>query len=207
MEPRRCADRNPNEPADPAPADGTPPRRLTFSGWRERRFAFTDPKEASRERAMIGKAIEAVALASALLLASPVAAQDGNNAAILKSVDEFLRGLNEKDPAIMGGVSMKDGLVVSHFVRDGKDIVRARTFARDLSTIAEEKDTLREVYWDPTVLMRGNIAVVWAEYSFDLNGQRSHCGIDVFNLMKIEGAWKVTGIQYTVEPDTCPKGR
>lgn len=154
---------------------------------------------------MFAKALGAAALA--LALATPAAAQDGSNAAILKSVDEFLRGLNEKDPAVIGAVSTKDGMLVSHRVRDGKEVLRARTFAQDLATIGSEKDTLREVYWDPTVLVRGNIAVVWAEYSFDLNGKRSHCGIDVFNLFKIEGAWKVTGIQYTVEPDNCPKGR
>lgn len=145
--------------------------------------------------------------ASAMCLGAPAAAQDGSNAAILHSVDEFLRGLNEKDAAIMAAVSTKEGMLVSHLVREGKDIVRARTFAQDLATIGEGDETLREVYWDPTVLVRGNIAVVWAEYSFDLNGKRSHCGIDVFNLLKIEGAWKVTGIQYTVEPDNCPKGR
>jgi hypothetical protein len=76
-----------------------------------------------------------------------------------------------------------------------------------LSGIASEKGQLREVYWDPSVLLQGNIAVVWAPYSFDYDGKRTHCGIDVFNLMKIDGAWKVTGIQYTVEPDNCPKGR
>lgn len=158
---------------------------------------------------MFGKISHAamLAVASTLALAAPVAAQDGSNAAILKSVDEFLRGLNEKNASVMGAVSTKDGMLVSHIVREGKALVRARTFAQDLATIGEEKDTLNEVYWDPTVLVRGNIAVVWTEYSFDLNGKRSHCGIDVFNMMKIDGAWKVTGIQYTVEPDTCPKGR
>ncbi len=145
--------------------------------------------------------------ASAMCLGAPAAAQDGSNAAILHSVDEFLRGLNEKDAAIMAAVSTKEGMLVSHLVREGMDIVRARSFAQDFATIGEGDRTLREVYWDPTVLVRGNIAVVWAEYSFDLNGKRSHCGIDVFNLLKIEGAWKVTGIQYTVEPDNCPKGR
>ena len=145
--------------------------------------------------------------ASAMCFGTPALAQDKSNAEILHSVDEFLRGLNEKDPAVIGAVSTKDGLLASHRIREGKDVVRFLTFAEDLATINEGDDTFREVYWEPTVLVRGNIAVVWAEYSFDLNGKRSHCGIDVFNLIKIEGAWKVTGIQYTVEPDNCPKGR
>ena len=134
-------------------------------------------------------------------------AQDDTNAQILHSVDEFLRGLNEKDPAVIAAVSTEQGLLVSHRIRDGQEIVRTRTFADDLANIAQGNGTFREVYWDPAVLVRGNIAVVWAEYSFDLDGDRSHCGIDVFNLLKIDGEWKVTGIQYTVEPDNCPEGR
>ncbi len=153
--------------------------------------------------------ILATMLAAAAMIGAcaPAAAQDDTNAGILRSVDEFLRGLNERNPAVMAAVSTEQGMLVAHMVRDGGDRVRARSFAQDLATIGEGEETLREVYWDPTVLVRGNIAVVWAEYSFDLDGKRSHCGIDVFNLLKIDGAWKVTGVQYTVEPDNCPKGR
>lgn len=134
-------------------------------------------------------------------------AQDDTNAQILRSVDQFLRGLNEKDPAVIAAVSTEQGLIFSHRVRDGQESLRTRSFADDLASIASSEGTFREVYWDPAVLVRGNIAVVWAEYSFDLDGKRSHCGIDVFNLMRVDGAWKVTGIQYTVEPDNCPEGR
>jgi ketosteroid isomerase-like protein len=146
-------------------------------------------------------------VALALCLGTPALAQDDSNAQILHSVDEFLRGLNQRDPAVIAAVSTEQGLLVSHRLREGKEAIRFRTFAEDLANIGQGGGTFRETYWDPTVLVRGNIAVVWAEYSFDFDGKRTHCGIDVFNLIKIDGAWKVTGIQYTVEPDNCPKGR
>jgi hypothetical protein len=148
-----------------------------------------------------------LALAGASMWVAPAAAQDRSNAEVLASVDAFLHGLNTKDPAAIAAVSASGGTLVSHRTKDGKDAVRIRTFADDLSGIAKEKGKLREIYWDPSILVQGNIAVVWAPYSFDYDGKRTHCGIDVFNLMKIDGAWKVTGIQYTVEPDNCPKGR
>lgn len=148
-----------------------------------------------------------LALAGATMSVAPAVAQDTSNAQVLAAVDALLGGLNTKDSAAIAAVSTSDGTLVSHRTKDGKDAVRIRTFADDLSGIAKEKGQLREVYWDPSVLVQGNIAVVWAPYSFDYDGKRTHCGIDVFNLMKIDGAWKVTGIQYTVEPDNCPKGR
>lgn len=148
-----------------------------------------------------------LALGAWATAAAPALAQDDSNARILASVDGFLRGLNEKDPSVIASVSTEEGMLVSHRIRDGQEFIQTRTFAEDLANIASSKGMFREVYWDPTVLVRGDIAVVWAEYSFDLDGKRSHCGIDVFNLMRIDGAWKVTGIQYTVEPGNCPEGR
>ncbi len=38
--------------------------------------------------------------------------------------------------------------------------------------------------WDPVVTRRGPLAVLWAPYEFQRNGKTTHCGIDVFNLVK-----------------------
>jgi hypothetical protein len=59
--------------------------------------------------------------------------------------------------------------------------------------------------WDPLVSRRGSLAVVWAPYEFQLNGKTAHCGIDVFNLVKTEGRWKIAVASWTVEPEACPE--
>jgi len=33
--------------------------------------------------------------------------------------------------------------------------------------------------------------------------QASHCCVDVFNFLKIEGEWRVSNSMWTVEPDAC----
>ena len=67
---------------------------------------------------------------------------------------------------------------------------------------------LRERYWSPTVLVRGLIAVVWAPTSSGLDGKTSHCGVDVFDFVKIAGEWKVSGTRRaTAEPDACDELR
>lgn len=60
-----------------------------------------------------------------------------------------------------------------------------------------------ERYWSPTVLVRGHIALVWTPYEFWLDGKRSHCGIDAFDLVKVDGRWRVANAMWTVEPDGC----
>ncbi len=57
---------------------------------------------------------------------------------------------------------------------------------------------------EPTVLVRGPIAVVWGEYEFRIDGKFAHCGIDAIDMVKIEGEWKIANWMWTVEKDNCP---
>ena len=66
---------------------------------------------------------------------------------------------------------------------------------------------LRERYWSPTVLVRGSIAVVWAPYEFWRDGKTSHCGVDVFDFVKVDGTWRVANGMWTVEPEACEELR
>ena len=44
--------------------------------------------------------------------------------------------------------------------------------------------------------------MVWTPYEFWTDGKTSHCGIDVFEMMKDQGA-KIANMMWTVEPDAC----
>lgn len=60
-----------------------------------------------------------------------------------------------------------------------------------------------EPIWATTVLVRGNMAVAWAPYEFLRDGERMHCGVDVFILQKVEGAWKIGSSAWTQEKTRC----
>jgi hypothetical protein len=46
------------------------------------------------------------------------------------------------------------------------------------------------------VKIDGELAMVWAPYKFYLGEKFSHCGVDSFQLVKINGEWK---IQYLID--------
>ena len=48
-----------------------------------------------------------------------------------------------------------------------------------------------------------NIAMAWVPYDFYINNVFSHCGIDVFTLMKTSQGWKIVLIAYSVEKTGC----
>jgi hypothetical protein len=57
---------------------------------------------------------------------------------------------------------------------------------------------------EPTILVRGPIAVIWGEYEFWIDGEFSHCGVDSVDLVKVEGKWKIANFMWTVEKENCP---
>ncbi len=57
---------------------------------------------------------------------------------------------------------------------------------------------------EPTVLIRGPIAVIWGQYEFWIDGEFSHCGVDSADLVKVNGEWKVANFMWTVEKEGCP---
>ena len=61
-----------------------------------------------------------------------------------------------------------------------------------------------ERMWDPRVQVLQNVATVWAPYDFYLKGEFSHCGVDAFQLVLVDGAWKVQSLLYnTLQPPEC----
>ena len=84
----------------------------------------------------------------------------------------------------------------------GKTIIKNRNpedFIRQVS--AAKKGSLDEQIVFEQVHTDANLAIAWTPYQFFLNGQFSHCGVNSFQLIRIDGAWK---IQYLI--DTRRKG-
>lgn len=47
-----------------------------------------------------------------------------------------------------------------------------------------------------SVLVDGSIASVWTPYEFYYNGKYSHCGVNSFQLVRVQGKWQ---IQYLID--------
>lgn len=61
-----------------------------------------------------------------------------------------------------------------------------------------------ERMWDPTVLVDGDLAMVWTPYDFWIGDQFSHCGTDVFTIMRTAEGWRLAAIAYNVVRDCDP---
>jgi len=70
-------------------------------------------------------------------------------------------------------------------------------------TRAPAGDVWNERIFDPEVKIDGNLAQVWAYYTFHRNATFSHCGVDAFMLMKVGNAWKITQLADSRRTQGC----
>jgi hypothetical protein len=146
-----------------------------------------------------------VAALAAALLAPPVQAapKDIEEAAILATVQRFFDGLGSQDRAAMESTLLPDAMLTAQRIGPEGDARLGRRTRRAFMDGVATQTGLYEGMWDPIVMRRGPIAVVWAPYEFRLNGKTTHCGIDAFDMVKVEGAWKIAHLMWTQEPDAC----
>jgi hypothetical protein len=122
---------------------------------------------------------------------------------VLAVVDRFMRAVTRADAKEFDAIRMDNALATIQSVTpEGTTRI-----ARRPMNSSNLRAGLRERYWDPTALVRQNIAVVWAPYEFWVDGKTTHCGVDVFDLAKQDGAWRIAHVMYTVEPNACPELR
>lgn len=141
-------------------------------------------------------------LLAALVLPGTAAAQTARDS-VLATVNEFFRTMAVKDSAGSAAVMHPDGVTFSSRPSGDSIVLRSRSNASYLASVSAQKSDLLERMWDPTVLMHKQLAMVWTPYDFYTDKKFSHCGVDVFTLMRHLGRWKIVGAAYTVEPTGC----
>lgn len=141
-------------------------------------------------------------IAAVLLVAMPANAQEDREA-ILAKVQQFFDALEKSDTAAGREAVLLDGQYFRlRDVGDSLDLSRT-PHTQFLRNLAAGGNDFLERMWDPTVLQHGRMAVVWTPYDFYRAGEFSHCGVDVFNLIRTNAGWRISGIMYTVEPTGC----
>jgi hypothetical protein len=54
-----------------------------------------------------------------------------------------------------------------------------------------------------TIRIDGPLAIVWTPYKFYFNGQFSHCGVNSFHLVRLNGSWKIHFLIDTRRKEPC----
>jgi hypothetical protein len=156
-------------------------------------------------KAFFGRGFGPLAFAS--FLAAPLMAQEPTSdpeKEVVEVAQTFLSALSAADTSTLAGLLAPEAMIYS--VREGSEgpALRAVTRAAFLASLGGEDQNLLERMWSPTVHVQDLVAMVWTPYDFHLNGEFSHCGIDVFTMLKGAEGWQVASITYNVVREGCP---
>ncbi len=145
--------------------------------------------------------ILAVALSYSIISFS----QSDDRALILETVQKFFDSIEFRDRQLLESILVPNSLNISaRELDDGEAQFNVMSYDEVVTALTRPGRNAKERSWDETVLIQGNIAVVWTPYDFHVDGVFSHCGIDSFQLIKQDGQWLISNSSWTLETENCP---
>ena len=161
-----------------------------------------------------------------VLLATPLAAQQpaqqpapvppppqpafaADSAAVVGIVKNLFNGMRTRDTALMRAQFHSSATMRSvSYDRTAKAVVEEDGPSDWIGGVGSAPATLfiDERLGPPTVHVDGNLATVWVYYELWVGDRFSHCGADVFTLVRTEGKWRIASLAWSAEqPPVCEK--
>jgi len=113
-------------------------------------------------------------------------------------VNNLFTAMKNADVALFKS-TFSDSAVLQTITRNKEGKMRVITesveeFANFVGSL--KKDSADERIQFEIVKIDGPLAIVWTPYNFYHNGKFSHCGVNSFQLVRLDGIWK---IQYLID--------
>ena len=80
-------------------------------------------------------------------------------------------------------------------------VTPVEAFVRRIGT--PRRDVIDERTFNPRTLVEGTLASVWVDYTLYIGTRLSHCGVDVFQVAKDGGTWKIVALSDTRRLTGC----
>ncbi|HWZ03901.1 MAG TPA: nuclear transport factor 2 family protein [Mucilaginibacter sp.] len=140
-----------------------------------------------------------------LILSNNLFAQQADTLAIKQTISTLFDAMRKGDSTTLRSVFSKDMILQSvSNDKNGKAVLsteNADGFVKAIGTPHAAVYDERIVF--DGIKIDGDLASVWAPYRFYLGDKFSHCGVDVFQLMKTAAGWKIIYIVDTRRKDNC----
>lgn len=129
-----------------------------------------------------------------LLISSFSFAQNTSEKEIIKPIESLFNAMKSADS--LGVKNAFSGSAIMQTFGKNQEIRtdKVEDFAKQVG--ASQAGDLDEKFTISKILVDGNMASVWVPYQFYYKGNFSHCGVNSFQLVKINDEWK---IQYIID--------
>jgi len=135
---------------------------------------------------------------------NPLPMDGSAEAALMAPINAMFSGLEAREGAMILAQTRPEGGATAVAEKpDGTRSVRHLSWADFAGGIKPGPEHFREKLVDPAVEIDGDIAMVWSRYVFTIDDKPHHCGVDHFDLIRENGAWKVLNITWSSRTTGC----
>jgi Putative lumazine-binding len=121
---------------------------------------------------------------------------------ILAVVHYFFDALRAQDTLALRSLFLEKAM--TYYVQEGEDsIVTANQSPSQINFSKDRVIVERMRLTTVMVNVQQRIAAAWIPYDLWINGEFSHCGVDVFTLIKTKEGWKISSLSFSREFSGC----
>lgn len=152
---------------------------------------------------MIHKLILSLLLFTTLSL--PNYAQFDDRSQVIANIKQLFEGMRQVDSTLLIPLFESEAKLESVFVNEeGETISRSSKIAGFITAVGQPREQL----WDERIHnydinIDGPLAIAWTPYSFYVDDNLSHCGVNVFTFVKQGSDWKIRQIRDTRKKADC----
>jgi hypothetical protein len=133
------------------------------------------------------------------------AQKEAEETLIKQTINQLFDGMRKSDSTLLlSGFTNNAVLQTITKNKSGKVIVRTEELSNFVKSITMPH---AEVYDERIVftkiLIDDNLASVWTDYKFYVGDKFSHCGVNSFQLVKVDNSWKIVYLIDTRRKDNC----
>lgn len=123
---------------------------------------------------------------------------------ILATIDAMFGALAARDREAMLDQVISSGRVTSvASMESGAATIWSVAWQDYMSSLPDDDTVYEEQLIDHSILIDGDIAAVWGNYLFHIDGELAHCGVDHFDMIRAENRWRILNLTWSERSEGC----
>ncbi|WP_276483233.1 nuclear transport factor 2 family protein [Paraflavitalea pollutisoli] len=122
------------------------------------------------------------------------------------TINQLFEGMKSANASMVQG-AFADSAVLQTIItrnREGRTVIRNEQVSAFADFVGKQKaGAADERIQFETIRIDGPLAIVWTPYKFYFNGSFSHCGVNSFQLVRLNGQWKIQYLIDTRRKEPC----
>ena len=133
-------------------------------------------------------------------------AQNRAESEVKNTIIKFFDAFHKQDSVAINALVSKD-IILQSIGKNKEGVVQLKeekfnAFLKSIVSIPKDQN-FEEKLLDFKIRVDGYMANAWTPYEFWVNGKFSHCGVNSFQLVKLDNAWKIIYLIDTRRKEGC----